>query len=344
MFRWSIYSPLSSYLCSLGTIAVVGMGGYMLMQNSGFSFGQFLAFFAYCSMLYEPVTRLNGLNHMLSQAKASGERVFDILDQPLIIQDPKLPKPFPKGLLEVCYKSAYFSYAGRSEIIEGLNLILPSGKITALVGHTGAGKSTIANLLLRYYDIDKGSVEINGVDVRSINLTELRSNIGFVAQDPFLFDGTVKDNLRLARENTTDDEIISALKGSRSWEFVNRLPNGINTAIGERGIRLSMGEKQRLTIARVLLKNPPLIILDEATSSVDSITEKAIQEALNLLIKNRTVLVIAHRLSTVRRADHIVVLDHGRIIEQGNHDKLLEKDGQYAELWHPQQNLIPETI
>ena len=164
MFRCSIYSPLSSYLCSLGTIAVVGMRGYMLMQNSGFSFGQFLAFFAYCSMLYEPVTRLNGLNHMLSQAKASGERVFDILDQPLIIQDPKFPKPFPKGLLEVCYKSAYFSYPGRSEIIEGLNLILPSGKITALVGHTGAGKSTIANLLLRYYDIGFafGSMSANG--------------------------------------------------------------------------------------------------------------------------------------------------------------------------------------
>ena len=344
MFRWSIYSPLSSYLSSLGTVAVVGMGGYMLMQDSGFSFGQFLAFFAYCSMLYEPVSRLNSLNHMLSEAKASGERVFEILDQPLIIQNPKHPKPFPKGLLEVCYQSAYFSYPEREEIIEDLNLILPAGKVTALVGHTGAGKSTVANLLLRYYDINDGSVKINDVDVRSINLTELRSNIGFVAQDPFLFDGTVKDNLRLARENATEDEIISALKGARSWEFVSRLPHGINTAIGERGIRLSMGEKQRLTIARVLLKNPPLIILDEATSSVDSITEKAIQEALDLLIENRTVLVIAHRLSTVRRADHIVVMDHGRIIEQGTHTKLLEQDGQYAQLWRAQQDLIPETV
>ncbi len=344
MFRWSIYSPLSSYLSSLGTVAVVGMGGYMLMQDSGFSFGQFLAFFAYCSMLYEPVNRLNGLNHMLSAAKASGERVFEILDQPLIIQDPKHPKPFPEGLLEICYKDACFSYPEREEIIEDLNLILPAGKVTALVGHTGAGKSTVANLLLRYYDINEGSVEINGVDVRSINLTELRSNIGFVAQDPFLFDGTVNDNLRLAREDATEDEIIAALKGARCWEFVSRLPHGINTAIGERGIRLSMGEKQRLTIARVLLKNPPLIILDEATSSVDSITEQAIQEALDLLIENRTVLIIAHRLSTVKRADHIVVLDHGRIIERGNHTKLLEQDGQYAQLWRAQQDLIPETV
>jgi ABC-type multidrug transport system fused ATPase/permease subunit len=344
MFRWSIYSPLSSYLSSLGTVAVVGMGGYMLMQDSGFSFGQFLAFFAYCSMLYEPVSRLNSLNHMLSEAKASGERVFEILDQPLIIQDPKHPKPFPEGLLEICYQSVFFSYPDREEIIENLNLILPAGKVTALVGHTGAGKSTVANLLLRYYDVNDGSVKINDVDVRSINLTELRSNIGFVAQDPFLFDGTVKDNLRLARENATDDEIISALKGARSWEFVSRLPHGLNTAIGERGIRLSMGEKQRLTIARVLLKNPPLIILDEATSSVDSITEKAIQEALDLLIENRTVLVIAHRLSTVRRADHIVVMDHGSIIEQGTHTKLLEQDGQYAQLWRAQQDLIPETV
>jgi ATP-binding cassette subfamily B protein len=344
MFRWSIYSPLSSYLSSLGTVAVVGMGGYMLMQDSGFSFGQFLAFFAYCSMLYEPVSRLNSLNHMLSEAKASGERVFEILDQPLIIQDPKHPKPFPEGLLEICYQSVFFSYPEREEIIENLNLILPAGKVTALVGHTGAGKSTVANLLLRYYDVNDGSVKINDVDVRSINLTELRSNIGFVAQDPFLFDGTVKDNLRLARENATDDEIISALKGARSWEFVSRLPHGLNTAIGERGIRLSMGEKQRLTIARVLLKNPPLIILDEATSSVDSITEKAIQEALDLLIENRTVLVIAHRLSTVRRADHIVVMDHGSIIEQGTHTKLLEQDGQYAQLWRAQQDLIPETV
>ncbi len=344
MFRWSIYSPVSSYIASLGTVAVVGMGGYKLIHDADFSFGQFVAFFAYCSMLYEPINRLNNLNHLLSEAKVSGERVFDILDQPLIVHNVEHPKPFPTGLIEVVYQGAYFSYPEREEIIENLDLVLSSGKVTALVGHTGAGKSTVANLLLRYYDITDGSLTINGINVNEIEIGDLRSNIGFVAQDPFLFDGTVEDNLSLARENASEDDIITALKGARSWEFVSRLPYGIKTNIGERGIRLSMGEKQRLTIARVLLKNPPLIILDEATSSVDSITEKAIQEALDILMKDRTVLIIAHRLSTVKRADHIVVLDHGNIIEKGNHASLLEHNGRYAQLWRAQQDLIPETV
>src|SRR5690606_19592617 len=179
------------------------------------------------------------------------------------------------------------------------NLTLPAGKMTALVGHTGAGKSTIANLLLRYYDATSGNVLVNGTDVREIELGALRSSIGVVSQDPFLFDASGRANPALVKRDATDEEIIEALKGARAWDFVQRLPDGLDTMIGERGIRLSMGEKQRLTIARVLLKNPPLVILDEATSSVDTITERQIQEALVSLMENRTLLVIAHRLSTI---------------------------------------------
>ncbi len=342
MFRWSIYNPVSNFISSLGTVAVVGMGGYLLLTDSNFTFGEFVAFFAYCAMLYDPIGRLNMLNHMISAAKASGERVFEILDHPVAIKNPKNPNPFPKGVLTVSYDDVFFSYPQRDQIIENLNLVLPAGEVTALVGHTGAGKSTIANLLLRYYDVDQGSVSIEGNDVRTLDLSELRGNIGYVAQDPFLFDGTVEENMLLAREDATEMDLVQALEAARAWEFVSKLPFGIRTTIGERGIRLSMGEKQRLTIARVLLKNPPIILLDEATSSVDSVTESYIQEALEYLMQERTVLVIAHRLSTVRKADQIVVLDQGTVTEMGSHAELLASGCYYAHLWHTQHDLIPE--
>ena len=341
MFRWSIYNPTSNFTASLGMVAVVGLGGYKLGQGD-ISFGAFLAFFAYARMLYEPINRLNGLNHMLAAGKASGDRVFEILDHPVDVEEPEDPKPYPSGILEVKYDSVRFAYPQRDAVIPALNLTLSAGKVTALVGHTGAGKSTIAGLLLRYYDVTAGKVTINGTDVRDLSLIELRGNIGFVAQDPFLFDGTVEENLLLAKQNATREEIIAALKGARAWDFVSHLPEGLHTLIGERGIRLSMGEKQRLTIARVILKNPPIVILDEATSSVDTITEKYIQEALEALMHDRTVLIIAHRLSTVRKADTIVVLDHGKIIEEGNHEALIKKHGQYAALWQIQHDFIPE--
>lgn len=343
MFRWSIYAPTSNFIASLGTVAVVGMGGYLLLADPSFKFGKFVAFFAYCGMFYEPIGRLSSLNHMLSAAKASGERVFEVLDFPVTVTPPLHPKRFPTNLLSVSYRDVSFSYPERAQVVENLNLDLWPGKVTALVGPTGAGKSTIANLLLRYYDVDDGAVSINGTDIRDFDLDQLRGSIGYVAQDPFLFEGTVEENLRLAREEATEEDLVVSLRVAKAWDFVSKLPHKIRTPIGERGIRLSMGEKQRLTIARVLLKNPPLIVLDEATSSVDSITERSIQEALENLMQERTVLIIAHRLSTVRQANQIVVLHKGAVAERGAHQELLAKEGHYARLWNAQYDLTPKT-
>jgi ABC-type multidrug transport system fused ATPase/permease subunit len=349
MFRWSLHGPGSNFIASLGTVAVIGLGGYYLMEADpgnpdAFTFGDFVAFFAYCALLYQPISTLNSLNHLLAAGRASSERVFEILDHPVHIKNPEKPRAFPTGLIDVSYKNVSFCYPDRDEVIQELNLDLPAGKVTAIVGHTGAGKSTIANLLLRYYDVTGGCLTINGIDVRQLDLDGLRQHIGFVAQDPFLFDGTVEENLRLAKEEATETEILTALDAACSLDFVQELPQGLNTMIGERGIRLSMGEKQRLTIARVILKNPPFVILDEATSSVDTLTESKIQQAIDNLVQSRTTLVIAHRLSTVSRADQIVVLEKGNIIEQGTHLGLLQIGGHYSQLWKAQTDLIPEEV
>jgi len=229
-------------------------------------------------------------------------------------------------------------------VLSDFTLELPPGKVTALVGHTGAGKSTVANLAMRSYDVTGGSIRLNGVELRDLSLADLHQHIGHVAQDPFLFEGTVRQNLLLADETATEEAMVRALRGACAWDFVQKLPEGMDTNIGEKGIRLSQGEKQRLTIARVLLKNPPFVILDEATASVDTITEKEIQTALENLTQSRTVLVIAHRLSTVRKADQIVVLSEGKIIERGDHKTLLAQSGHYARLWSIQQDFIVEDI
>lgn len=337
MFQWSLYSPGTSFLASLGVIAVFVAGGWMIATHrAGFGFPDLVAFYMYAVMLYEPLARMSMLNQLFVAGKASGARVFEILDHPVDIAPPAQPVRFPGGAIGARFDGVSFAYDGRAEVLHDFSLEIPVGKTTALVGHTGAGKTTVAALLLRAYDVASGAVTVNGVDVRDYDLTELRRGIGHVSQDPFLFDGTVEENLLLAREGATQEELRAALEAAAAWDFVSRLPSGLRTQIGEKGIRLSQGEKQRLTIARVLLKNPSFVILDEATASVDTITEKQIQCALDNLRHKRTVLVIAHRLSTVRKADWIVVLERGRVIEQGPHESLLAARGAYAELWRHQ--------
>ncbi|WP_233246081.1 ABC transporter ATP-binding protein [Coraliomargarita sinensis] len=343
MYRWSIYSPATSLVTKLGFLSIVGVGGYLVLQNTAdFTMGKLIAFFILANMLYQPISQLHGLNHLIAAGRASGERVFEILDAEIAVDEPAQPEPLPSGPIEVAFEKVRFEYPGRPAVLDNFELTLEANKVTALVGHTGAGKSTVANLAMRTHDVSEGTVKLSGVDIRKLSLGELHDKVGHVAQDPFLFEGTVRDNMTLAKADASEAEVLHALEKACALDFVEALPDGLDTNIGEKGIRLSQGEKQRLTIARVLLKNPPLVILDEATASVDTITERKIQEALEHLMEERTVLIIAHRLSTVHRADKIVVMEGGQIIESGDHNKLLEQKGHYADLWRHQSDLIPE--
>lgn len=343
MYRWSIYSPATSLVTKLGFLSIVGVGGYLVLQETAdFTMGKLIAFFLLANMLYQPISQLHGLNHLIAAGRASGERVFEVLDAQIEVDEAERPKPLPPGPIQVAFENVRFEYPGRPAVLDQFELTLEANQVTAIVGHTGAGKSTIANLAMRTYDVSDGTVKLSGTDIRELGMAELHDKVGHVAQDPFLFEGTVRDNLMLAKADASEEEVVHALNQACAWEFVEALPDQLDTNIGEKGIRLSQGEKQRLTIARVLLKNPPFVILDEATASVDTITERKIQEALDRLVQERTVLVIAHRLSTVRRADKIVVMEQGRIIESGTHEALIEHGGHYADLWQHQSDLIPE--
>ena len=343
MYRWSLQGPGASFLSSLGILAVVGMGAHLLQTEPTFTSGKFFAFLLYANMFYEPVRQLVSINNLIAAGKASGERVFEVLDTPNEIENYKNPVNFPQRVNSIEFKNVSFSYDERNTIIQDLSFSIPEGTTTALVGATGAGKSTTANLLLRYYNLTGGQISIGNENLEQIDLTSLRQKIGLVSQDPFLFDATVKENLLLANPTAKDLEIWNALEVASAKEFVQALPSQENTMIGERGIRLSMGEKQRLTLARALLKDPPILVLDEATASVDVETEKYIQEALDRLIKHRTTLIIAHRLSTIRNADQIIFLEDGKLMEQGNHSQLVDLGGKYSKFCLYQENFLPET-
>ena len=346
MYRWAYYSPATTLITKLGFLSIVGIGGFLVLFNAdpNFSIGKLIAFFLLANMLYQPIAQLHGLNHLLAAGRASGERVFEILDAKIDVPEAKNPAEIKDGAIDITFENVNFKYPERKTVISDLNLTIEKNKVTALVGHTGAGKSTIANLAMRTYDIESGAIHFADKNIQDISLKSLHDHIGFVAQDPFLFDGTIRDNLILGKPDASDLEIQDALEKASANDFVSELPNGLDTRIGEKGIRLSQGEKQRITIARVLLKDPPFVVLDEATASVDTITEKKIQRALEHLSRERTVLIIAHRLSTVKKADIIAVLDKGNIIEKGTHTSLIEQKGTYAELWKYQSDWIPESL
>ena len=290
-----------------------------------------MAFLFYLGLFYDPIRQLHGLNQILQAARAAGERMFDILDAPLERADNKRRQPILTPVLgEVIYEQVSFCYAGASTVLRDISLHARPGEIIALVGPTGAGKSTLVNLLPACYEISSGRITIDGHNLGDLSLESLRCQISIVSQEAFLFNGTVRENILYGKLDATEVELFAAAQAANCHEFISRLPNGYDSRVGERGVKLSVGEKQRVSIARALLKDAPILILDEATASVDTGTERLIQEALARLMANRTSFVIAHRLSTIREADQIMVLRDGQIIERGTHDELLLINGLYA--------------
>ena len=331
MFAWAIYNPSMSFIGGIGFILVIGFGGNLALQGQ-MSPGEITAFLLYLTLFYEPVSRLHQLNQMLQSGRAAAERVFEILDsedEPGLTEGEKLKTPI-KGKVE--YINVKFNYGEGNETISDVNLNAAPGQTIALVGPTGAGKTTLINLLTRFYEYDLGEILIDNVNIKTVSKESLRSSIGYVTQESFLFNGTVRDNLLIANREASEDQIWDALKIANAYDFVKKLHKGLDTEVGERGVKLSVGEKQRVSIARALLRNPPILLLDEATASVDTETERLIQQALERLMENRTSFVIAHRLSTIRGADYIYVLDSGRVVEEGTHEHLLSISGLYAEL------------
>ena len=327
---WSLYSPGMSFVRMTGYVLVLGFGGQAVIAGS-LSPGEFVQFLLFLSLFYEPIDRLNSLNQMILTGRAAADRVFEILDseeEPNAAEGASLPTTL-RG--EVRFTNVSFAYQDQPTL-RGVDLIAHPGETVALVGSTGAGKTTVLSLLSRFYETTGGSIEIDGIDISTLSKASLRDRMGYVTQEPFLFTGTVRENLLLALRDADDARLWRALEAAHADEFVRELPGGLDTNVGERGVKLSGGEKQRLSIARALLKNAPILLLDEATASVDSETERLIQDALDRLMENRTCFVIAHRLSTIRNADRIYVLEHGEVVEEGTHDALLARGGKYAEL------------
>lgn len=329
------FIPLIRIIILIGFTGILFYGGLAAVDGR-LEAGTYTVLVFLTQRLLWPLTRLGETLDQYQRAMASTSRVMNLLEMPIAIRPGDLRWPASQVKGDIAFESVVFGYKDRQPILKNLSLSIPAGKTTAIVGATGSGKSTLVKLLLRFYEVDSGRITIDGLDLRSINLQDLRQSIGLVSQDVFLFHGTVAENIAYGSFKTTRREIVNAAKIAEAHDFIVDLPQGYDTVVGERGQKLSGGQRQRLAIARALLKNPPILILDEATSAVDNETEAAIQQSLEKITQERTVIAIAHRLSTVRNAHCIYVMDRGRWIEGGTHEELIQKGGVYAGLWKVQ--------
>ncbi|NRG43167.1 ABC transporter ATP-binding protein [Bacillus sp. CRN 9] len=335
----AMFRPIVEMTNAVGTAVLIWYGAH-LIQAGTISIGVFVSFAFYLGMFWEPISRLGMVYNQLLIGMASSERIFEYLDEKPIVSETKHPQQFNQ--IEGCiqFKNVEFSYNGERKALKGINLDMKAGETVALVGHTGSGKTTIANLVSRFYDPTSGAVTIDGVDLRDVSLLSLRTQISIVLQDTFIFSGTISDNIRFGNPMSTMEDVVAAAKAVGAHSFIEKLPKGYLTEVEERGNILSVGERQLLSFARALLADPKILILDEATASIDTETEMKIQKALKTLLKGRTSIIIAHRLSTIRDAEKIFVLDHGNVKEQGNHNELMELKGEYYNLVKAQFNML----
>ncbi len=336
---WASFFPAFRFVASWGPVLVLGVGAWLVVQERA-SLGTLVAVLSYTTAFYEPLHRLTEVDNVIQQAIAAGERIFELLDREPEIGDAPDAVELEEVRGEVRFEDVHFRYGGTDEVLHDVDFTIAPGEVVALVGPSGAGKTSIANLLCRFYDPIHGRVLLDGHDLRTIRLDSLRRHVAVVLQETFLFNTTVRENIAFGKPDATEEEIVAAARAANADEFIRQLPNGYDTEIGERGVRLSGGQKQRLALARAILTNPRVLILDEATSSVDAEAEYLIQQALQEVLKGRTALIIAHRLSTIRNADKIIALEGGRIREVGNHRELLRRGGLYSQLYHRQVEMV----
>lgn len=328
-------TPVMETLAMTGAAIVLWFGGKDVI-NGVWTLGEFTAFIVAIQQMYQPLKNFAQLNLTIQQAVTASERIFEILDQEPTIYNLPNAKQIQKFSKDIVYNNVTFAYEQSKPVLKDINININKGQTIAFVGASGSGKSTIANLLLRFYDVNFGEILIDGINIKDLTLESLREQIGVVSQDVLLFNDTIRYNISYGKLDATDEEIKAAAMAANAHNFISKMPKQYDTLVGERGMKVSGGEKQRIAIARAMLKNPPILILDEATSALDSESEKLVQDAIETLMKNRTTILIAHRLATVKNADKIVVIDNGCIAEQGTHEELLSKNGIYTKLYNMQ--------
>ena len=331
---WSLFAPTVTMLTEVGLLIVWGFGIWLVIHH-GVTVGVLVAFIAYIGRFYGRLDTMSRIVSHTQKAAAGAKRIFDILDHSSSVPEPTNPVPVASAPGTITLRDVGFRYGSR-RILKGINLEIRQGEMIGLVGHSGSGKSTLVNLICRFYDVTDGAITVDGVDLRRFSVADYRRHIGLVLQEPFLFHGTIAENIAYGKPDATRAEIIGAARAAHAHEFILRLRHGYDSIVGERGQGLSGGERQRISIARALLINPHILMLDEATSSVDTATEKEIQKALDNLVQGRTTIAIAHRLSTLRRADRLIVLERGEVVEIGSHDELMAKQGAYWRLYEAQ--------